>query len=134
MDSENNYDITPINNHCSSSANVKIISQPGSENDISIKNANTIQNQHIADAQYDISTDLNVKPMYGGLNKINKKFKIIFRENTFYIDSKDEINAMKEMLNGKVYKKNYLIEIYNQNKKSIYVLISNKKNKFKKLY
>ena len=68
--------------------------------------------------------------MYGG----NIKFKILFQNNISFIDSINEINAMKKILNGKIYKKNYLIEVYNNNKKSVYVLRANKKNKFKKLY
>ena len=129
MDSENNYDIIPANNHCSKVSSVEILPQPGSKNETSLQSMNTGHNQQLANAQYDTVKE-DVKPMYGG----NNKFKIIFQGNISFIDSVNEITAMKKILNGKIYKKNHLIEIYNNNTKSLYVLRSNKKNKFKKLY
>jgi hypothetical protein len=88
-----------------------------------------MQNQTTASAQYD-SDIASPESMYGG----NSSYKIIFRKKSTFIPSSSEKDAIKIFLNNKIYKRDYLLEIIQNNKKSIYIIRANYKNKIKKIY
>jgi len=133
MDSEINFEINPVNQNCKNVVNNQIIqSDPNTDNDNVSSNVNTTLDQHTLDSQYDNTDAIIVKPMYGG----NKKFKIIFKKKEYLVNSNNEINAIKNVLNNKIYKTDNLLEIKgnNNNKHSMYIIKANYKNKFKKIY
>ena len=130
MDSES-HDIVPINSQCQGRVETKIVSQPGTDSNQAAKDIQNTENQQAINAQYDSVDDMKVKPMYGG----NMLFKIIFRNKVSNIYQNNEKNAIKELLNNKIYKKDHLLEIFNnKNVRSVYIIRGNYKNKFKKIY
>jgi hypothetical protein len=131
MDSESNdYDITPVNNQCTNAIKTVVVpSHSGATSDTN-KNIDDLQNQSIASSQYDSADIKSPKPMYGGYNN----YKIIFRKENYFVHGKDEKNAIKIFLKNKIYKKDYLLEIIQNNKLSIYIVRANYKNKVKKIY
>ena len=124
------YDIKPVNNQCSTYIKTNIVPSHSGTTTIANKNINTIQNQTTASAQYDSDNISSPAPMYGG----NNSYKIIFRKKNTFINSSSEQDAIKIFLNNKIYKKDYLLEISKNNKKSIYIIRANYKNKIKKIY
>jgi len=135
MDSENNdYDVVPVNNSCSTTINSNVtVSSPGSSTSYSSKDITTINNQHALSGQYDNVDNMTVKPLYGGILNKNILFTIKFRNKETNIEALDEKCAIKIFLNNKIYKKDYLLEIYHKNICSIYVIKNGYKNKFKKI-
>jgi hypothetical protein len=135
MDSENDYDIIPINNSCSTINNSTVtVSSPGSATSYTNQDITNINNQHAVSGQYDNVDNLTVKPLYGGILKNNNiLFTIKFRNKEINIEAFNEKCAIKIFLNNKIYKKDHLLEIYNKNKCSIYVIKNGYKNKFKKI-
>ena len=132
MDSET-HDIVPVNNKCQGHAETKIISNPGTDTNQAAKDIQSGNNQNKADAQYDAVDDMKVKPMYGGKNN-NILFKISFMNKKWDIYDINEKNAIKQILNNKIYKKDYILEISYHSIKSVYIIKANYKNKFKKIY
>jgi len=129
-DSESNFDIVPINKTCSSNINSTVIKpSPGSSGDNLDSNLNTLDAQNKVDAQYDSVDNIEVKSLTGGSLK---NYIIKFRTKQYNINSNDEINAIKIVLNNKIYKKDYLLYINekNSNKTSTYIIIRKQKNKF----
>ena len=132
MDSETNFEIDPVNQNCKNVVNDQVIqSDPNTNNNNASSNVNTTLDQHTLDSQYDNTDAIIVKPMYGG----NKKFKIIFKKKEYLVISNNEINAIKNVLNNKIYKTDNLLEIKcNNNKYSMYIIKGNYKNKIKKIH
>ena len=131
MDSESNdYDITPVNSQCSNTVKTTIVPNYSGSSANANKNINDVQNQTTANAQYDSNNINSPQPMYGGYNN----YKINFRKKSFFINGKNEKDAIKIFLNNKIYKRDYLLEISQYNKKSIYIIRGNYKNKIKKIY
>lgn len=130
MDSENNYDVKPVNHACGTNNNV-IKPVPNSSSASASNNIQSVDNQSKVDSQYDNTNEIEVKPMYGGTYK---KFKIEFKNETFYIKEHDEFNAIKKILKDRIFKKDYLLEIFENKKKSMYIINANYKNKFKKIH
>jgi len=131
MDSENNYDIVPVNNSCNNIIHTDIIvSSPGSDTSKSNQNIDIASKQLHADGQYDNVDNISVKPLYGG--KKNILFTIKFRNKIVNIESLNEESAIKRFLDNKIYKKDHLLEIIYKNKSALYI-IKNGKNKFKKI-
>jgi hypothetical protein len=137
MDSETNYDIIPVNNSCKNVINnSSIVSSQGSSTSYSNQNITNINNQHAADSQYDNVDNLQVKPLYGGKNKIiNNKlnfYTIKFRNKIVNIEAFNKKNAIKiftnRNINNKLYKTDNILEVIYKNKNSLYIL-SNKNNK-----
>lgn len=130
-DSESvDYSVTPVNNQCSTYVKTNIVPIHNSTSSITNKNIDSMQNQATASAQYDNPNIASPKPMYGG----NNSYKIIFRKKNSFIKSTSEKDAIKIFLNNKIYKRDYLLEISQYNKKSIYIIRANYKNKIKKIY
>lgn len=132
MDSETyDYDVKPINQKCSSTNNSYITKpNPNSTNYNTAANLDSINNQHKLDSQYDNVDNLNVKPMYGGQHI----FKIKFRNVDYEIFGINELDAIKIFLNGRIFKKDHLIEISYNNIDSLYIIRRKYKNKIIKLY
>lgn len=129
-DSESNFDIVPINKTCSSNINATVIKpSPGSSGDNLDSNLNTLDAQNKVNAQYDSVDNIEVKSLTGGSLK---HYIINFRNKQYNINSNDEINAIKIVLNNKIYKKDYLLYINekNSNKKVTYIILRKQKNKF----
>jgi len=136
MDSENNYDIVPVNNSCNNVIHTDVtISSPGSDTGNSNQNITSTSNQTEANAQFDNVDNITVKPLYGGIlkNVKNILFTIKFRNKIVNIDSLNEESAIKKFLDNKIYKKDHLLEIIYKNKSSLYIIKNNYKNKFKKI-
>jgi len=129
---ESNFNIKPANSQCINSPKTTTVSSSTSSVGTASQDITNMSNQGVSDASGDsVSTYSDIKPLYGGANSI---YKIIFRNKTFSSNGKNELDAIKKILNNKIYKKDYLIEIFNNNKKSIYIVRANYKNKFKKIY
>ena len=137
MDSENNYDIVPVNNSCNNVIHTDVtVSSPGSDTAHSDKNITSTSNQYDANGQFDNVDNITVKPLYGGiLSNIKKNilFTIKFRNKIVKIEELNEESAIKRFLDNKIYKKDYLLEIIYKNKSSLYVIKNGYKNKFKKI-
>ena len=131
MESEtNDYDVKPINHKCTSSMNSYLTKpNPNSTNYNVSTNLNSVSNQHKLDSQYDNVDNLNVKPMYGGKNI----FKIKFRNKYYNISGTNELDAIKIFLNGRIFKKDHLIEISYNNIDSLYIIRRKYKNKIIRL-
>lgn len=132
MDSETSFEIAPANQNCKNVINNQVVeSAPNTTNSNASDNVNSTLDQHTLDSQYDNTDAITVKPMYGG----SKKFKIILKKKIYLIQSNNEINAIKNVLNNKIYKTDNLLEIIdNNNKQSLYIIKANYKNKIKKIY
>lgn len=139
------YTVTPINQQCQNSTNIKVVSNLGTSTNSTNNELDTVLQQAKLDAQYD-STSITVKKIYGGNsnNTINKKnnqiknktkliiynnFKIKFKKKVYNIQSNNEINAMKLFLNDRIYKGDNIITV----NESVYILRANYKNKFVKI-
>ena len=130
-DSEStDYDVTPVNNQCSTYVKTNIVPSYNSTSSNANKSIDSMQNQTTTSAQYDSDNISSPAPMYGG----NNSYKIIFRKKNTFINSNSEKEAIKIFLNNKIYKRDYLLEISQYNKKSIYIIRANYKNKIKKIY
>jgi hypothetical protein len=115
-----------INNSCSQTINkTAITTTPGTSVNDSSKNVNDFHNQHNASAQYD-SNDIDVQPMYGGNLK---KFNIKFLNKLYSVNSNNEINAIKEITYNKIFKKDNLLEIKDQNTNNYNLYVVRKKDK-----
>jgi len=131
MDSENDYDIIPVNNSCSTIINNTVtISSPGTSTSYTNTDITNVNNQHILSGQYDNVDNMTVKPLYGGILNKNTLFSIKFRNKITNIEALNEKSAIKLFLKNKIYKKDHLLEIYNKNKCSLYIVKHGYKNKF----
>ena len=129
-ESESNFDVVPINKTCSSTINTTVIKPSlGSTGNNLESNLNNIDTQNQVNGQYDNVDNIEVKSLTGGSLK---NYIINFRNKQYNINSDNEINAIKIVLNNKIYKKDYLLYINekNSNKKSTYVIVRKQKNKF----
>ena len=134
MDSDTNFEVAPINDSCKSTINTNVIkSNPNTNISNNNDDINSGLNQYKLDTQYDNVDNMTIKPMYGGY----KKFKINFRKKDYFLESNNEINAIKHVLNNKIYNKDHLLEIFQNDKNNIssmYIIKANYKNKFKKIH
>jgi hypothetical protein len=132
MSESEDYDIIPVNHGCSSSTSSLLIKPTlNSSTGNATTDITASSNQYDYDAQYDNTDNIIVKPLYGG-SLI--KFKIIFKNKINYIYSNNEINAIKDVLNNKIFKVDNLLEIFHNKEKSMYVIQKNYKNKIKKIH
>lgn len=128
------YDFKPANHSCSTIIHPNLlVINPGTKNEATMNNINALQQQHLEDSKYDQTDEIIVKPLYGG--NLNN-YKINFKKKNININAYNEIEAIQNLLNNKVYKKENLLEITdNNNNKSLYVIKTNKKkNNLKKIF
>jgi hypothetical protein len=130
MDSEVDYEVQPANNQCSSVINTETVkSNPNTLNTNTMSTINNSNSQAYVDSQYDNVNSNDVKPMYGGSDKI---YKIIFKNNIHYIFSKSENKAIKKIIKNNSSKKDNLLEIFENNNSSMYIVKKN--NSIKKIH
>lgn len=117
------YEITSANTSCANTVNkTVIVSTPGSPSNNTQTHINAMQNQHIEDSKYD-SPELSVQPLYGGKkNIIYKTYNIFFRKKKYTITEIDEMSALKKFFKNKMYKRDYLLKISNDNVTSSYII------------
>jgi len=127
------YDFAPANNSCSNNVNKTIIVPAlGSPSNNTQTHIDAMQAQHVEDSKYD-SPQLNVQPLYGGKKNL-KIYNIYFRKKIYTVTNSNKLNALKIFFKNKIYKKDHLVKISNNNKTSFYILhigsldyVSNKK-------
>jgi hypothetical protein len=107
------FNVVPANNNCSNQTPIIIDPNPGSAVSNASDNISNINDQHAVNSQYDNVDPSSIKPMYGG-NK--QKFNIIFKDQSVTIISDDPLKAVKSLLNKKVFKKDYLVDVYMGNR------------------
>ena len=119
----NNIDIVPITSKCSNSpSNVVITPVQGSAANNTLNTVSQQNAQLEASTQYDTVNPESIKPLTGG--KKNKKYNINFINKNYIVYEKDEINAIKNIINKKKYKKEYILSI----NKSLYIIKNTKNN------
>ena len=133
MDSES-HDIVPVNQACQGVIHKDVIAPTTASTpttDVQ-KNINHTEQQSLENSKYDTIDQVDIKPLTGG-KKMN--YTIIFKNQQHKIIANSELDALKIMLNNRVFKKNYLVEIIkNKNTKSTFIIKANKKNKFVKVH
>jgi hypothetical protein len=121
-----NYGVKPVTSNCSNtSSNVVIKPVEGSPTsntlgDVSQQNAQLNEN-----SRFDTINDNMTQS--GG--KKSKKYNINFINKNYVIYEKDEINAIKNIINNKKYKKEHVLSI----NKSLYIIKNTKNNNIKKV-
>ena len=123
MDSE--YEFTEVNKCDDSNNNITVIASNSNT-----KNIDNIQKQHDENVHLDTINEENIKPLYGG-NKYNT-YIIQCNKKIYKIYSENMNLAVKEFINKKKFKNDYLLKIYDKHKEIFYIILS-KKNKYKKL-
>ena len=116
----NNYSVNPVTSNCTNTSNVIVKPVEGSETSKALGNVTNQNAQLSADSRYDTINDDNT--MSGG--KSNKKYNISFINKNYIIYEKDELNAIKNIINNKKYKKEHVLSI----NKSLYIIKNTKNN------
>ena len=119
------YDIVPANKACSNQINKNtIISTPGTSINANKVSVNATENQNIENSKFDNVDSMNVKPLYGGIKKNNKYYKINFNNKIKKYKANSELDAINIFLNNNKIPNNYLLEICKSNKKkeSLYLI------------
>jgi hypothetical protein len=124
------YEIIPINYNCNNKLlnNPIITNKPGSNVYNTSNQIDVINYQQEVYAKYDNTSEIIVKPMYGGLK--NYVFSILFKKKTYNIVSKinNEIKVIQKFLNKIKLKSNELIIV---DQKNMYFIKKKPKNKIK---
>jgi hypothetical protein len=130
------YDIVPVNHKCSSVINhPSVVAPPNAVSAKTSGSINTLDNQHKESGRFDNVDDMKVTPLSGGNNKKLKKYFIIFSGKKYISSGLNETDSIKIFLNNRIFKKDYLLEIFeNNSKKSRYIVRGFNKNKFIKIY
>jgi hypothetical protein len=120
--STTNYNVTPITSNCpNTSSNVVIKPLEGSATGDTLNNVSSQNEQLLANTQYDtINNDSTIQS--GG--KKNKKYNISFINKNYIVYEKDELKAIKNIINNKKYKKEHVLSI----NKSLYIIKNTKNN------
>jgi hypothetical protein len=122
MTNTTNYDVKPVTSNCSNTpSNVVIKPAEGSPTSDTLGSISHQNDQLTANTQYDTINQTTITPLTGG--KKNKQYNINFINKNYIIYEKDELNAIKNIINNKKYKKEHVLSI----NKSLYI-IKNTKN------
>lgn len=124
--------IIPVNNHCTSPTNTKIVTEVGTGTHQATTGIDSANNQHITNAQFDSIDTSSIKKLYGGNTmgffiKWNHKIENIPH-------AKNEKEAIHLFLKGHVLKKNSLLEIRHTKAQNATLYHVNKNKTFKMLY
>ena len=123
MSTNTNYDVTPVTSNCSNTpSNVVIKPVEGSATSDTLGSVAHQNSQLTANTQYDTINEETVTTQTGG--KKNKKYNINFINKNYVVYEKDELNAIKNIINKKVYKKEHILSI----NKSLYIIKNTKNN------
>jgi hypothetical protein len=118
-----NYDVTPVTSNCSNTpSNVVIKPVEGSATSDTLGSVDHQNSQLTANSQYDTINEETVTAQAGGQK--NKKYNISFINKNYVVYEKDELNAIKNIINKKVYKKEHVLSI----NKSLYIIKNTKNN------
>jgi hypothetical protein len=130
------YDVLPVNNKCSSVINhTAVVAPPNATSAKTSGSIDTLDNQNKESGRFDNVNDVKVTPLSGGNNKKFKKYLIVFSGKKYDINALNEIESIKLFLNNRIFKKDYLIEVFdNMKKKSVYIVRGFYKNKFIKIH
>lgn len=119
------YTVKPVTTECKANTQTTVIeSDPGSPVSNATTGASDIQEQQRQDTRFDT--------INGGSKKLIN-FKIYFLNKEYSIKSVNEFSALNEFLNGKKYKKEHILKMYNPNTKEIHSYIIKKNILFKKM-
>jgi hypothetical protein len=119
------YTVKPVTTECKANTQTTVIeSVPGSPVSNSTTAASDIQEQQRQDTRFDT--------INGGSKKLIN-FKIYFLNKEYYIQSVDEFSALNAFLNGKRYKKEHILKMYNPNTKETNSYIIKKNTLYKKM-
>ena len=116
----NNYDVKPITSNCTNTSSVVVKPVEGSSTNNTLGNVSHQKAQMNEDTRFDT--------MSGG--KGNKKYNISFINKNYIVYEKDELNAVKNIINNKKFKKTHILSI----NKSLYIIKNTKNNNIKKIY
>jgi len=123
-----NYSVTPVTSNCSNTpSNVVIKPVEGSATSDTLGSVAHQNSQLTANSQYDTINEETVTTQTGG--KKNKKYNINFINKNYIVYEKDELNAIKNIINKKIYKKEHVLSI----NKSLYIIKNTKNNNIKKV-
>ena len=123
MSTNTNYDVTPVTSNCSNTpSNVVIKPVEGSSTSDTLGSVAHQNSQLTANSQYDTINEESVTTQTGG--KKNKKYNFSFINKNYVVYEKDELNAIKNIINKKVYKKEHVLSI----NKSLYIIKNTKNN------
>ncbi len=122
----NNYDVKPITSNCTNTSNVIIKPVEGSSTSNTLGNVSHQKAQMNEDTRFDTINDSMTQS--GG--KKNKKYSINFINKNYIVYEKDELNAVKNIINNKKFKKTHILSI----NKSLYIIKNTKNNNIKKIY
>jgi hypothetical protein len=127
--STNNNDgakVVPVTSGCPTTPiDVVITTLPGSATSDTLNDLTQKTDQLNADTQYDTINQTTIKPLTsqaGG--KKNKKYNINFINKNYIVYEKDELKAIKNIINNKKYKKEHILSI----NKSLYIIKNTKNN------
>ena len=119
------YKFKPVTTECKANTQTTVIeSDPGSPVSDSATAAKSVNQQQRLYTQFDDYS--------GGAKKLIN-FKIYFLNKEYSIKSVDEFSALNAFLNGKKYKKEHILKMYNPNTKEIHSYIIKKNTLFKKM-
>lgn len=124
-----NFDVVPANNSCSNVVNKPVIVANASSGN---QAASDMLAQQAADSKGD--ADLTVRPIpYTQKGGNNKKYTVYFMDKKYNLSGlNNEEECIKKIVNNRIFKRDRLIEIRNNNKISNYIIRGHKKNVFKK--
>lgn len=133
--SQESYEIVPANNKCSGIINNQaIVESPDASSAKTSNSINTLDNQSKESTRFDNVDDMKVTPLSGGKKNL-KKFFILFSNKKYISYGLNEIDSIKVFINNRIFKKDYLLEIFEKsNKKSVYIIRGFYKNKFIKIH
>jgi hypothetical protein len=118
------YKFKPVTTECKANTQTTVIeSDPGSPVSTATTAATDNQEQQRQYTRFDTK---------GGSKKLIN-FKIYFLNKEYSIKSVDEFSALNAFLNGKKYKKEHILKMYNPNTKEIHSYIIKKNTLFKKM-
>ena len=123
MASNTNYSVTPVTSNCSNTPNNVVIKPvEGSATGDTLNSVAHQNSQLTANSQYDTINEESVISQTGG--KKNKKYNINFINKNYVVYEKNELNAIKNIINKKIYKKEHILSI----NKSLYIIKNTKNN------
>ena len=126
-----NFEVVPANNSCLNTVNKPVIVSSSSSGN---QAASDVLAQQAADSKGD--ADLSVHPIPNvqrGSGRNNKEYIVYFMGEKYNLSGlNNEEECIKKIVNNRIFKRDRLIEIRNNNKISNYIIRGHKKNVFKK--
>jgi hypothetical protein len=122
MTNTTNYDVKPVTSNCSNTPNNVVIKPvEGSPTDDTLGSVSHQNDQLNENSRYDTINDTMIQ---SGGKKNNIKYNIKFINKNYIVYEKNELNAIKNIINNKKYKKEHVLSI----NKSLYIIKNTKNN------